>query len=177
MLHDLLLASATASALFVMCLFLRTSLGKLADRPRFEGVLADYRLVPPVILPVAARLLPALELIAALLLLVPATRWTGGLMAAGLLAIYAAVMAYTLSQGRRLIDCGCGDEPEPLSVWLVLRNLVLAAVVLVAVNAPGAGTGGLWTEVAGLAIAIVVLMLWQLAGALAAITRRVRSLA
>lgn len=177
LIHDLLLASGTAAALFVMCLFARAGLGKLADLPRFEAVLADYRVLPAETLRVAARFIPVVELLAALLLFVPATRWTGGLMAAGLLTGYAVLIAHTLSQGRRLIDCGCGGEAEPLSLWLVLRNLALAAGLILAVSVPGTGAGGLWLEVAGLALAILMLSLWQLAETLGANMRRIRSLA
>lgn len=175
MLHEVLLASGTASALFVMCLFARAGLGKLADLPRFEAVLADYRVLPPSGLLLAVRLVPAVELLAALLLLVPATRWSGGVLAAGLLTGYAILIAHTLSQGRRLIDCGCGGEPEPLSLWLVPRNIALAAGVLLAVNVPEAGAGGLWLEAAGLALALLMLMLWQVAETLGANMRRIRS--
>ena len=45
---------------------------------------------------------------------------------AALLLAYAAVMAINLVRGRRFIDCGCGGAAQPLSLGLVLRNVVLA---------------------------------------------------
>jgi hypothetical protein len=106
---------------------------KLADRAQFEQHLSAYR-VPAGALPLLAWLLPVTEAALAMALLTP---WRSGAAAgaAVLLLAYAGVMAWQLVQGRRL-DCGCGGEPLPLSWALVLRNLVLAAVALLAAAPP-----------------------------------------
>lgn len=103
------------------------ALAKLADRPLFEQHLAAYG-VPFALLGLTTWLLPALELLAALLLLTP-WRELGAALAAGLLLAYASLMAWHRLH-RRTLDCGCGGAPLPISWLLVARNLVLLAVAL-----------------------------------------------
>jgi hypothetical protein len=40
-------------------------------------------------------------------------------------------MAVNLARGRRGLDCACGSRPQALSIWLVIRNIILAAAALV----------------------------------------------
>lgn len=99
---------------------------KAVDGPRFRAQLAEYRLLPAAMVAPAALTLMLVELITAVGLLLPGTRSGAALVAAALLALYAGAMAVNIARGRSHIDCGCGDAPQLLSPWLVLRNLVLA---------------------------------------------------
>ncbi|MBU2097120.1 MAG: hypothetical protein KKD00_00005 [Gammaproteobacteria bacterium] len=72
-------------------------------------------------------MLPYIEVVVALGMLFDLSRPYAGLAAAILLAVYGIAMAINLNRGRSSIDCGCGDTPQPLSSWLVVRNFVLAA--------------------------------------------------
>lgn len=110
-------------------LFAHAALAKAGDLPLLEQHLAVYG-VPPVLLPAAARLLPALEGLVAVLLLTP-LRTPGAVLAAVLLLAYGAAMGVHRWHGHAL-DCGCGGEPLPVSWALVARNGVLAAVAAVA---------------------------------------------
>jgi hypothetical protein len=110
-------------------LFAHAAVAKAADFALFEQHLAAFG-VPQALLPGAARLVPAAELGAALLLLTP-WRAAGAALAALLLLSYAAAMALHLARGRSL-DCGCGGEPLPVSWALVARNVLLAALALAA---------------------------------------------
>lgn len=112
-----------------VALMLHAALAKLADRDLFHQHLAAYR-VPEALQPAAVWALPLAEGAAALGLVTP-WRSAAALLAAALLLTYAGAMAWHLSQGR-VLDCGCGGAPLPLSRWLVARNGVLAAVALVA---------------------------------------------
>ena len=96
----------------------------------------EYQLVPRQLSDLVANLLVVAELLAAILVLVPATH-TAGLMAmAALLLIYSAGIGINLLRGRRNIDCGCSGPASrhELSGWLVLRNLILFSLVLLAAN-------------------------------------------
>jgi hypothetical protein len=110
-------------------LLAHAALAKLADRSLFQQHLAAYGM-PMALLPLLGGLLPLAEATAALALLTP-WRSAGAALAAALLLLYAAAMAWHRARGRRL-DCGCGGEPLPLSWALVLRNLALAALALAA---------------------------------------------
>ena len=50
---------------------------------------------------------------------------------AALLMLYGSAMAWHLARGR-VLDCGCGGAPLPLSPALVVRNALLAAIAVVA---------------------------------------------
>lgn len=107
---------------------------------RFEAQLAEYRLLPNALVPAAARVLMVVELLVALALLLPLTRQPAAVVATCLFAGYALAMAINLARGRHHIDCGCGDTPQLLNPWLVIRNLALvaASVVLALPTSPRA---------------------------------------
>ena len=74
----------------------------------------------------------------------------------GVAARYAGVMTINLLRGRRFIDCGCGGATQPLSVGLVLRNVVLAIAAITAlVPAPARPLG--WLDVVSMAAGVLVL--------------------
>lgn len=125
---DPLITIVIATSLAI--LFLLAARHKLSAPQRFEAQLAAYRVVPDRMLTPVARTLPWIEVAVALGMLFAATRPVAGWMAAALLAIYAIAMAVNLGRGRSKIDCGCGDTPQPLSAWLVLRNAILACAAL-----------------------------------------------
>lgn len=118
------LALGIAAAL-TAALLAHAALAKFADLALLEQHLSAYGL-PFALLGAAARLLPAAELLAAVLVLSP-LREAGAALAAALLLAYAGAMAWHRARGH-VLDCGCGGQPLPVSWALVLRNLVLAAI-------------------------------------------------
>lgn len=126
---ELLRLGLGALGAFVALVMLRAALHKLADLTRFEGVLADYGLVPEPALGALRVVLPGLEVAAAVALAIPALAPAGAGLAVGLLTAYAAAMAAALAGGRREIDCGCGGPALPLGWSLVARNLILAGLL------------------------------------------------
>jgi len=122
-------------------LFLEAAFAKLSDRAGFEGVVANYRVLPaPLVVPVA-RLLPPTEVLIAVGLLAGVLAPWPATAAAGLLLVFAAAMAVNLQRGRAAIDCGCGrgGPRQPLSWGRVARNLVLAGLLLVTAPPKAAG--------------------------------------
>jgi hypothetical protein len=157
---DVLLQLILAAALAL--LFAAAALHKWRSGPFFEAQLAEYRLLPEALVPVAARALALLELALALGLLVPATRPLAGAAAAGLLALYGGAIAVNLVRGRDWIDCGCGDTPVLLTPWLLLRNGVLVlGALLVALPAQARPLG--WTDLLlGVPALLVLVVAWAL---------------
>ncbi len=131
--------------------------------PRFKAALAAYDIVPHLLVSPAALILAASEALALVLLLV----WhpSGPPMAAVLLATYGVAIAVNVVRGRRHIDCGCGDEPVPVSWALVLRNICLIALALwtARLHAGGALTDGAnwWSALIALALGLVGLGIYQ----------------
>ena len=123
-----LLASIAIGARFLVATVLAiAALDKWRSPLEFQGVLTQYRLLPQSAAPVAKRLIPALELVAAAaLLIVPPM---GALLATTLLGGYAIAMGINIGRGRAHIDCGCGGEATPLSTALIIRNLFLVALL------------------------------------------------
>ena len=113
----------------VALLFAVSVVHKLRDWPRFVGALGAYRLLPAIVVPVAAVTIVALELLAACALPVPATRALGAGVAAALLCAYAAAIGINLRRGRTAIDCGCVGfgRRQRIHRGLVVRNVLLAA--------------------------------------------------
>lgn len=130
---------ALAVRVLVALIFLTAALGKVRHRLAFLGVVANYRLLPPVAAPVFALLLPPVEIaVAASLLFLPAP-WPE-LLAAVLLLLFAAAMAINIGRGRRHIDCGCFQSTlkQTLSWTLVARNVGLALLMVVPITIPAA---------------------------------------
>jgi hypothetical protein len=118
--------------------FVAAALHKLRAPAGFAAVLAAYGLLPAPAVPVIARAIPAVELGIALLLVIPAWSKAGAPAAALLLAVYTSAIGINLLRGRRTIDCGCGGQRQPLSEWLLIRNLVLIGLALAVMIEPQA---------------------------------------
>jgi hypothetical protein len=130
----------TVAALAVAWLFAHAAWHKLRAFGDFTAVLASYRLTPAPLTKPVALLLVALEAavaVGAVLDFAAAFQ-----VAAALLGFYALAIAVNLVRDRALLDCGCGGPPQPISWWLVLRNLVLIGVAGVALLPTSARTLG-----------------------------------
>jgi uncharacterized membrane protein YphA (DoxX/SURF4 family) len=135
-------------------LFLAASAHKLKDMADFRSVLATYRILPERLVTIAAWLVVAAEIgIGVGMLWQFKAAYVGG---AALLLLYAGVMTINLMRGRRFIDCGCGGATQPLSLGLVLRNVVLAiAAVTALVPAPARPLE--WLDIVSMGAGVLVL--------------------
>ncbi len=125
---------ALAIRVLVALIFLTAAVGKFRHRPVFQGVVANYRLLPESAVPAFALLLPPVEAAVAAALLFTPSSWPA-VSAAALLILFSAAMAINIRRGRRHIDCGCFQSAlkQTLSWILVARNTGL--VLLLAVPA------------------------------------------
>src|SRR5271167_28464 len=113
----------------IALVYLTAALGKMRHWAVFQGVVANYRLLPDVLVAPFAYILPPFEaLLGATLLLGLLSPWAE---AAALLLLFAAAMGINLKRGRRNIDCGCFQSAlrQTLSWVLVVRNGVLALLL------------------------------------------------
>lgn len=125
---DPVLTRALGATLSVV--FLVGAWNKLKDPLVFSGALDNYRLLPERLVPLVAGVLPIVELSAGGLLLFPDTAYFGGVLALLLLLTVTAAVAINVLRGHTRIDCGCGGlSGQPLSWALVVRNLLLMAMV------------------------------------------------
>jgi hypothetical protein len=165
--------------------FLRAGALKLRAWSSLAGVVDNYGLLPSIMAPVVAAVLPVVEIalaavlaygaVHALLWPAPWLPWAE-LTAAGLLLVFSLAIAINLARGRSHIDCGCGDPHvrQPLRMGLMVRNVGLAAALIVAALVP-AGAYGLDEGMIGLVAGVVAYLLYLCQEALGALPQRTRS--
>lgn len=150
-------------ALGLALLFLNAGVHKLRNGPRFAAALAEYHLLPDRWTSPAARALALLEILIAPALLAPPTRPGAGMLAAALFTVYAGAITINLLRGRSYIDCGCGDRPQLLSPWLLLRNALLTGGALM-LTLPVPPYTFAWTDLLFYVPAFLMLCLVYLVG-------------
>jgi uncharacterized membrane protein YphA (DoxX/SURF4 family) len=130
------MASAAVASRFALAIvFLLAGVAKLPRRREFTEAVLGYDLVAPRIGRLVGSWLPAVELGAAILLILGlATEVVAGLIGA-LLAGFSVAIVVNLVRGRS-IDCGCyGVVAERRITWLtVARNAVLIAMAALVVT-------------------------------------------
>lgn len=155
-------------------LLLHAAVAKLADRGLFHQHLAAYG-VPEALQPALVWALPLAEGAAALGLVTP-WRPVAALGGAALLMVYGAAMAWHLARGR-VLDCGCGGAPLPLSWALVVRNAVLAGIAAAAaLPSTGRAVGAADFAVAAAALLLGALLLAAFSQVLRTASARGRSI-
>jgi len=151
---------------------------KFSDFGTFNGVVAEYRIVPQALLrPTGVVVAGAEALLAVLWLAAP---WhadaanAAAIGTAALMAGYGAAIAANLVRGRSWIDCGCGGGDQ-LTWGLVARNAVLAGLAAATLVSRSPGSPD-WGDVAVSAPVLVVGTLLYLAtGALLANSAAMRT--
>jgi len=129
---------------------------KLRDASDFRQAVENYRILPAIAVPAAARLIPVVEAAAAALTL--SGNPIGLLAIAGLLLLYAAAIAINLKRGHRHIDCGClafGKVGQPINILMVARNLLFAATALAIAASATADRPLTWIDWLGILCAII----------------------
>ena len=128
---------ALAIRVLLALVFFSAALGKTRHRLAFQGVVANYRLIPESAVPAFAWSLPLVEAAVAGALLVAPPSWPEA-SAALLLMLFAAGMAVNILRGRRHIDCGCYQSvlKQTLGWTLVARNAGLALLLAVPAFVP-----------------------------------------
>ena len=119
----------TSLASIVICWLLSMIIGisayhKMKSWPRFLASMSAYKILPSWAPPEAGGILLIFCELTATVLLLGMQYW-GLVMAMALLFLYSLVITVNLIRGRVHIDCGCGDEPTPISSLLVGRNVFL----------------------------------------------------
>lgn len=131
-------------------------------RPReFVGVVADYRLLPAGLAPLAAAAAALSEGLVLIGLTSGVALRQAAVLTVGLLGVYFLAIAVNLLRGRRDMDCGCMGPTASvpggrrLSGWLLLRNSLLIGVAGLLL-APLSGRELLWLDLASLVPGVLV---------------------
>ena len=127
----------TAIRVALGALFLWAAATKLPDLAGFAQDVANYRVLPPILVPYAAAAVVGIEILSGLALVTGAAA-----KPAALLVAFIVFLAQALLRGIDL-RCGCFGGDEPASWWTVARDLaMLAAAVVVARGSPQQQQGG-----------------------------------
>ncbi|WP_234406082.1 MauE/DoxX family redox-associated membrane protein [Methylobacillus glycogenes] len=127
--------AAVFASLFVALVLAAAAIPKFYHPDEFQGVVANYRLLPNFLVAPFAKLLPLVEVICAVALVIPVTREIAACVAAALFIMFAVAIAINVGRGRTHIDCGCVRRPTSMSrigMFHVMRALALAGVSLFA---------------------------------------------
>lgn len=136
---------AAQLAVFQTLLLAASAAHKVSTWSRSLGVMRQFGGVPSALASSALGAVIASEFLAALLLLIPAYRTAGAILAAALWTVYLALILRAILQNRRDLECGCSfgfasrPSSRPLGIFQLLRNGVLSgvAVGIAAVSAVG----------------------------------------
>ena len=157
-------------------LFLSSAWHKLSQPLEFQGILADYQLLPDVLVKPAAWLFPLLEGGIAILWVSQLSE-LAAMLSAGLLAIYAIAVVVNLARGRTYISCGCGvGSEQPLSPMIVIRNVSLAALCVSVGWLPNDGLSHWYQYLVALCMAASVGMALVASASIAANQERLNTL-
>jgi hypothetical protein len=106
-----------------------------------RGVVLNFAKVPAALVAPALGGVTLVESIAGAMLMVPAYRAVGGLLAGSVWTVYLALIVRAMIQGRRDADCGCsfGPTQRPLGWFQVSRNAVLLAVAAIVTGVSAVG--------------------------------------
>jgi len=142
---------------FLACVFAESAYYKLQDMAAFRAALADYRLLRahPIVRRVAHAATPAVELVLAVTLVIPATATVAAYAAAPLLVVFLVLL---VSDDRPAFNnCGCASkEPVPVPRHAFsYRTALLLGVSLVASALATVQSSRSWTF-AAVALAVAV---------------------
>ncbi|TVT53281.1 hypothetical protein FNH05_12010 [Amycolatopsis rhizosphaerae] len=148
----ILLASAPLALAAVLAF---AALGKLTNVTAFAKSVAGYDIVPArAALPVACLVLGT-ELVSAVLLVLPGTRFWGAGLAFVLFAAFLAGMASTLARGMR-VDCGCfAGVRDTIGPGTLVRTGLLLALTVPAALATRAAFRPVHLAVAAVILAVL----------------------
>lgn len=124
-----------AFRLILGALFIWAAVGKLPDMAAFAQDVANYRLVPAVLVPFVAAAVVGIELLAGIALVTGWMARAAAIVLAGLLGVFTVFLAQALLRGIDL-RCGCFGGDEPATWWTVARDVAMLAAAIVIARGP-----------------------------------------
>jgi putative oxidoreductase len=116
-------------------LFLWAAATKLPDMNAFAQDVANYRLVPALLVPYVAAAVVGIEILAGLALLTGAAVRPAAIVLAALLVVFIAFLVQVLLRGIDL-RCGCFGDDERASWWTVARDIAMLAAAIALARRP-----------------------------------------
>jgi len=126
--------AALLSRWVIGAVFIYAAVPKLLDMPAFAAAIANYRMLPEVLVALVAAVLPGVELVTGAALVAGVGVRGGVILAEAMLLAFVVALIQGIVRG---IDtsCGCFDTAQaasPIGWGVVGRDLVLMAMGVVA---------------------------------------------
>ncbi len=116
----------TANRIILGLIFIYASWDKVLVPEAFARAIANYQILPEVLVAPSAIFLPWLELTCGICLVI--NRWTGGsaIIVTALIVIFTAAIGFNIYRGMD-VACGCFtlDQSAPSSMWFYLLRDVI----------------------------------------------------
>ncbi len=124
-------------------LFLYSGYFKMIDPQVFAPVISNYGILPELLIPYTAIILPVLELILGALLIIGYKVKASSFLSLILMIIFITAVTVNLIKGNNF-NCGCFELgrfgiSENISIGLIVRDLIFAAILallLITKNSP-----------------------------------------
>jgi uncharacterized membrane protein YphA (DoxX/SURF4 family) len=114
---------------------------KITDPELFGMAIARYDILPELLVPYAATVIPALEFVIGLSILIGFRARASAFIAVLIMAMFIVAISINLARGRQ-IECGCFHSrllgfsfAETVSPWLVVRNMIFLTGFLIVFRA------------------------------------------
>lgn len=118
-------------------LFLYAASTKIPDMATFAGEVANYRMLPGMLVPFVAALVVGVEVVAGVALILGVFARPAAIAISGLLVVFILGLSQALLRGIDL-RCGCFGGDEVATWWTVVRDIaMLLPALAVAVWGPG----------------------------------------
>jgi uncharacterized membrane protein YphA (DoxX/SURF4 family) len=129
-------------------LFATSAWHKLDQHRVFTAIVADYQILPAALVVPCAFALALAELVVAGLWATQMALPFASIASVALFALYCFAVGINLVRGRTHISCGCGiGSEQPISIAIIVRNALLAALALCTLVVGSAGSPG-WLDYA-----------------------------
>jgi len=114
-----------ALRLYLGCFFIYASLSKIPHPAQFAEAIANYRLVPYMVLNLVAVILPWIEFVTGLFLIIGFKSKASAVVIGLLLIMFDVMILINMYQGAP-ITCGCYDTVgEPIGWKKMLENMLM----------------------------------------------------
>ena len=112
--------------------FIYAAILKIAEPGDFSQAIANYKLLPDILINILGIILPWIEIIAGILLLFGVAVKENSLIISGMLIVFIIAIGISLARGLN-IDCGCfgtanGDQ---IGLLKLLQNIGLLAIGII----------------------------------------------
>jgi putative oxidoreductase len=125
-------ATLAACKISIGVLFILSSVTKIPDTARFADSIANYKILPQVLLMPMAVIVPWIQMIAGILIILDIYAKSSAFILSGLLVTYIIAIASAWARGID-IECGCFDLltkfglEERVGLEAIIRDLVFLA--------------------------------------------------